>query len=417
MTIANGVARLRERFPFVAHQNAVARLLDVGRQHRLLCVAHHAQGQRSGVLLRAGPKPEGHQGWRFAAGYGRPQLACFGAFQPLRPDVFDLAGAQHLHRHRPRLAFRIQQAQQRDLHRAIARQPGLARHHEPGGLLDRLQERNDQFTRLDIPIRDQRPQNLVDGDGRRKLNSGLARRALSHLQVHFRIDRRGVFSQARQLGQRSAHTQGQRHMVILQLPAPGEGERIAPASVGDPFAFRGGLRFFRQKAARDRYFYFLEGKRHRCSSDSRGARGQRQLFIAGRRHDGQRGRRHQRRRQRQRQRHAALSRSAGDQRDQLAIQPRLAHQQARGDRNPHPAVLQYIHRQDGPPGRQVSTDPQFVIHARQRGVDRGGIGLPFHREGLRPQGTVLGNRNDNPSRGMRRLLRSRRAHQDEKSCQ
>ena len=63
LVVSNGVARLDERFPFVANQNLVAGLGDVGHQNGLGRVARDVQAERPRQFRIAGAKTKRRERW------------------------------------------------------------------------------------------------------------------------------------------------------------------------------------------------------------------------------------------------------------------------------------------------------------------------------------------------------------------
>ena len=75
-------------------------------------------------------------------------------------------------------------------------------------MLDWFQEGHAEFAILHLPIGHHRAAHLIDCDLFWNLDSHLARRSLHDLKPHLRINRSRVFSEAGQLCQRSAQSQG-----------------------------------------------------------------------------------------------------------------------------------------------------------------------------------------------------------------
>jgi len=68
-----------------------------------------------------------------------------------------------------------------------------------------------------------------------------------------------------------------------------------------------------------------------------------------------------------------LCRRAWHERNEFAVQSRLADEQTGGNGNAHPAVLQNIHRETCAAGGEIAVDAQIVVHTRERGFDRWGL--------------------------------------------
>ena len=110
-------------------------------------------------------------------------------------------------------------------------------------------------------------------------------------------------------------------------------------------------------------------------------------------------------RKKRREMRSALARRARYQRHLLAIEPRLANQQARGHGHAHPSVFQNIDREAGASGSQIAGHVQVIIDARQRGVQGRRFGIVLDRVGFRPQHAVFVDRNHDPSRDVGRFKR------------
>ncbi len=102
----------------------------------------------------------------------------------------------------------------------------------------------------------------------------------------------------------------------------------------------------------------------------------------------------------------SLARITGNQGDQLAIQPGLAHQQAVRDRNADPSILDDVHRQAGAAGGQVARniDGQIIVNTGQRGFHRRRIRVTLGWKSLSAKRFILLHRDHDPSRRMRCLL-------------
>jgi hypothetical protein len=66
---------------------------------------------------------------------------------------------------------------------------------------------------------------------------------------------------------------------------------------------------------------------------------------------------------------------AFDEDDGLAVETRIAHHQAGGDRHFDPAVSQHINREQSAAGNRVAIQAQLVVDARQRRIDGSGFAV------------------------------------------
>ncbi len=247
LVVSNGVARLDERFPFVADQNLIAGLGDVGHQHRLRRVARHVQTERARQFGVASAKTERRERWRLATRNHFAEVRGIRAVEAFGFEILDFPGAKDFDGDAASFALGVEKTQHWNINLPFARAAGFAGHNEARVLFDRFQEGDGEFVGLHFPIGYHCAENLIDRDLLGDLNSCDARRALSYLQIYFGVDGSRVFAEPQELRQRSAHSQRLSGAVVLGLPAPSEGKCFVSAPVSNPLAFRTGFGFLREE--------------------------------------------------------------------------------------------------------------------------------------------------------------------------
>ena len=103
-----------------------------------------------------------------------------------------------------------------------------------------------------------------------------------------------------------------------------------------------------------------------------------------------------------------MRRRTVDERDRLAIEARLAHQESGRNLHADPPFAQDVHGEQRPAGRRLDAGPQLVVDSGHRRVDRGRQGSRRTRKCPLAQGLVLVDRKHHPTVSRRGSLRADR---------
>ena len=126
LVVADRVARLDEQPAVLRRERAIARLLDVGDEHRLRRVADDGDGERSRLAAGERPEPERDHRRRLAAGDDVAELRRIGRLEAARLALADLAGADDVDGDAAGLALGRRHAHERHGDRALARRARFA---------------------------------------------------------------------------------------------------------------------------------------------------------------------------------------------------------------------------------------------------------------------------------------------------
>jgi len=89
---------------------------------------------------------------------------------------------------------------------------------------------------------------------------------------------------------------------------------------------------------------------------------------------------------------------AGNERNELAVEPGFANQKTCRNWDAHPAILQDINREARPTGGKFAIDAKVVVNARERGFDGRRLRLSLGGISPRVKVPVFLNRQDDPPR-------------------
>src|SRR6267143_20031 len=112
---------------------------------------------------------------------------------------------------------------------------------------------------------------------------------------------------------------------------------------------------------------------------------------------------------------ASFSAGAGHERNEFAVKPGFANQEADRNGDAHPAVVQNIHGQAGTAGCEITVDAKIVVYSCEGGFDRWGLRISLDWESPGMQRAVLFNGQDDPSGRMRDGLCGRIRRKEEQN--
>ena len=92
-------------------------------------------------------------------------------------------------------------------------------------------------------------------------------------------------------------------------------------------------------------------------------------------------------------------------RDEFAVKPGFAHEQARRNGDADPAVLQNVHCESGAAGCQIAIDADIVVDARERRFDGRRLGIAIRGKGTSVKSAVIFDGQNDPARRVRGDLR------------
>jgi hypothetical protein len=280
-------------------------------------------------------------------------------------------------------------------------------------LFDGFEEGDEKFAGLHFPVGDEGALHLVDGDFFGKLDVGLFRGALGDFEIYVGGEGGGVFAEADELGERAAHAQGKRGVVVFGLAAPGEGHGLGAFAVGGPLvAAVGEIGSVGEEAAVEREVDTGAGNFESDFGDAgEGGRNGEALFTGGRRNgqgDFERDYRAAGMGEKRGELRGIFSGGRRREREGFAVELGFADEKAAGNGDADPAVFEDVDGEGGAAGGEIGVDAEVVIDAGEGGVDGRRFGLAFGGIGFHAEGAVFGDGDDYPARGMVCILRSQR---------
>jgi hypothetical protein len=111
----------------------------------------------------------------------------------------------------------------------------------------------------------------------------------------------------------------------------------------------------------------------------------------------------------------AFAAGSSDKRDQLTVEPSLAHEESRWNRHFFPAVFEDVNREVGVTGSEFSVDVKVVIHTGESGFNGRRLGFALRRICLGAKHLIFVEADNYPTRigCARRFLRQTNWREEE----